>query len=101
QVIYNLEISRYTLYCGEPIFTGKFRLLPGPVFWLVLYLFLDFGSVFPYLVASSATPLAAVIVGEIPKLQRVYHLLGFDLTGQSLLQILKYAVFLAILLPLV
>ncbi|MGH7138590.1 MAG: hypothetical protein ACREHD_22825, partial [Pirellulales bacterium] len=25
QVFYNLEISRYTLYCGEPIFTGKFR----------------------------------------------------------------------------
>ena len=24
QVIYNLEICRYTLYCGEPIFTGKF-----------------------------------------------------------------------------
>ena len=30
QVIYNLEISRYTLYSGEPIFTGKFRTLPGP-----------------------------------------------------------------------
>jgi hypothetical protein len=44
QVIYNLEICRYTLYCGEPIFTGKFRLLPGPLFWLAVYLFLDFGS---------------------------------------------------------
>src|SRR5881392_2750885 len=65
QVVYNLEISRYTLYSGEPIFTGKFRLLPGPVFWLVMYLFLDFGSVFPYLAANAATPLAAVIVGEI------------------------------------
>ena len=30
QVVYNLEISRYTLYTGEPIFTGKFRTLPGP-----------------------------------------------------------------------
>ena len=30
QVIYNLEISRYALYTGEPIFTGKFRTLPGP-----------------------------------------------------------------------
>ena len=29
QVVYNLEISRYTLYTGEPIFTGKFRTLPG------------------------------------------------------------------------
>jgi Mn2+/Fe2+ NRAMP family transporter len=38
QVVYNLEISRYTLYSGEPIFTGKFRTLPGPRFWLFAYL---------------------------------------------------------------
>ena len=30
QVVYNMEISRYTLYTGEPIFTGKFRIAPGP-----------------------------------------------------------------------
>src|SRR5688572_4391779 len=65
QVIYNLESSRYTLYCGEPIFTGKFRLLPGPIFWLAAYLVLDFGSVFPYIASAAATPLAAVIVGEV------------------------------------
>jgi hypothetical protein len=101
QVVYNLEISRYTLYCGEPIFTGKFRLLPGPAFWLGIYLLLDFGSVFPYLVSNAATPLAAVIVGEIPKLSKIYHVLGLDLTGQTLLQVLKYVVFLVILVPLV
>ena len=28
QGLYNIEISRYTLYTGEPIFTGKFRTLP-------------------------------------------------------------------------
>ena len=66
QVVYNLEISRYTLYTGEPIFTGKFRTLPGPRFWLTAYLILDFGSVFPYLAANAATPLAAVILGKIP-----------------------------------
>src|SRR4051812_7450033 len=101
QVVYNLEISRYTLYCGEPIFTGKFRLLPGPAFWLGIYLLLDFGSVFPYLVSNAATPLAAVIVGEIPKLTKTYHVLGVALAGQSLLQVLKYVVFLTILVPLV
>src|SRR5215467_14356784 len=42
QVFYNMEISRYTLYTGEPIFTGKFRTLPGPHFWLPIYLILDF-----------------------------------------------------------
>src|SRR5687767_15880190 len=38
QVVYNIEISRYTLYSGEPIFVGKFRVLPGPRFWLLAYI---------------------------------------------------------------
>ncbi|HYO24626.1 MAG TPA: Nramp family divalent metal transporter, partial [Lacipirellulaceae bacterium] len=101
QVLYNIEISRYTLYCGEPIFTGKFRLLPGPLFWLVIYLFLDFGSVLPYLVASAATPLAAVIVGEVPVNDRVYEVLGGRLSGESLLNALKYVAFFLVLLPMV
>lgn len=66
QVFYNLEISRYTLYSGEPIFTGKFRLLPGPMFWLCLYLVLDFGSVFPYLASNAATPVAMMWLGKLP-----------------------------------
>ncbi len=101
QVIYNLEICRYTLYCGEPIFTGKFRLLPGPVFWLILYLALDFGSVFPYLVASAATPLGAVLVGEIVVNNKMYDLLGMALDGMTILLVLKYFVFLMVLVPLV
>jgi hypothetical protein len=36
QVVYNLEVMRYALYCGEPIFIGFFRTRPGPRFWLVL-----------------------------------------------------------------
>src|SRR5215470_7771846 len=101
QVVYNLEICRYTLYCGEPIFTGKFRVLPGPVFWLVVYLFLDFGSVFPYLIANAATPLGAVIVGEIPDIHKIYHVLGMDMTGEVFLRSLTYVVFILALLPLV
>jgi hypothetical protein len=101
QLIYNLEISRYTLYCGEPIFTGKFRLLPGPMFWLVLYVFLDFGSVFPYLVANAATPLGAVILGEIPDVEKIYDVGGFALSGQSFLRLLTYVVFLLALVPLI
>ncbi|MGD9721123.1 MAG: Nramp family divalent metal transporter [Pirellulales bacterium] len=66
QVLYNVEISRYALYTGEPIFTGKFRTLPGPRFWLFIYLLLDFGALFPYLAANAATPLAAVYLGRIP-----------------------------------
>jgi hypothetical protein len=101
QVVYNLEISRYALYCGESIFTGKFRLLPGPKFWLVVYLFLDFGSVFPYLAANVATPLASVILGEIPVNEKIYDVLGMTMTGLTLLQVLKYVCFAAIMLPMI
>ena len=66
QVLYNIEISRYTLYTGEPIFTGKFRTLPGPMFWLVAYLMLDWGSVFPYLAVNAAMPLEAMLLGRLP-----------------------------------
>lgn len=66
QVVYNVEISRYTLYTGEPIFTGKFRTLPGPAFWLLMYLVLDFGSFLPYLASNAATPLFALITGHLP-----------------------------------
>jgi hypothetical protein len=66
QVIYNIEISRYTLYTGEPIFTGKFRLPPHPMFWLIVYLAFDWGSIFPYLVTNAAIPLEAIILQRLP-----------------------------------
>lgn len=66
QTLYNIEICRYTLYSGEPIFTGKFRTLPGPIFWLIIYIFLDFGSVLPYLASNAAIPLAAILLGHLP-----------------------------------
>ena len=66
QVLYNIEISRYTLYCGEPIFTGKCRTLPGPMFWVVIYLLLDWGSVAPYLCSNAAIPLETIYFGKPP-----------------------------------
>ncbi len=66
QVIYNIEISRYTLYTGEPIFTGKFRLLPGPMFWIFIYLLMDIGSFLPYLSSNAAIPLLSMILGRLP-----------------------------------
>lgn len=66
QVIYNIEISRYTLYCGEPIFSGKFRIPPHPMFWVVAYLLLDWGSVAPYLATNAAIPLEAIFLQRIP-----------------------------------
>lgn len=104
QVVYNFEISRYTLYSGEPIFTGKFRSLPGPRFWLIAYLFLDFGSVFPYAAAGASTPLAAVILGDLPNAASNdinVSILGIGLTDQALMRLLAYVLFLAALTPLV
>ncbi|MDA0658618.1 MAG: Nramp family divalent metal transporter [Planctomycetota bacterium] len=66
QVIYNIEISRYTLYTGEPIFSGKLRIAPSPWFWVVFYLMLDFGSVIPYLANNAAIPLLMVFQGRLP-----------------------------------
>jgi len=94
QVIYNLEISRYTLYTGEPIFTGKFRTMPGPRFWLGIYLLLDIGSIFPYLAASAATPCAALFLQRIPNPDVVAG-------DKSLLLYLSYAIFLICFIPLI
>lgn len=91
QVLYNIEISRYTLYTGEPIFTGKCRTLPGPMLWVAVYLALDFGTVFPYLAASAATPLVTMYLGKIP--DPVEH--GWMLRGLSLV------IFLLSLLPMI
>ena len=91
QVFYNLEISRYTLYTGEPIFTGKFRTRPGPTVWLVVYLLLDFNAVFPYLAANAATPVVAIMLGEVPNSQQ----------HETLLRVTSICVFLACMLPMI
>ena len=94
QVLYNIEISRYTLYTGEPIFTGKFRLMPGPKFWVVAYLLFDFGSVFPYLAANAAVPLGTLLKGgEVPDPANVD-------SDWYLMKGLAYLVFIGALVPL-
>lgn len=94
QVIYNIEISRYTLYCGEPIFNGKFRTAPGPRFWLLTYLLLDMGAIFPYLAANAATPLATVMLGgRVPQPE-------LNDGDWWLMKVLAYVIFLAALVPL-
>lgn len=90
QVIYNVEISRYTLYTGEPIFTGKFRTLPGPYFWLGAYLIFDWGSLFPYLAVNAASPLYTMITGNLP---------GDD--AKTLLKVLGTLIYAACILPLI
>ncbi len=106
QVVYNLEISRYTLYCGEPIFTGKFRTLPGPKFWLLVYLLLDLGSIFPYLAANAGQLLAAIFLGHSPKTEDAWttiHAFGYEqvLTQETLMRGLGIGIFLICFVPLI
>lgn len=103
QTVYNVEISRYALYTGEPIFTGKFRLPPSPLFWLGLYLILDLGSVLPYLASNAAIPAAATILGRIPdstSKELTWTLLGGSYTDGALLKLLACLVYASVFIPL-
>lgn len=91
QVIYNIEISRYALYTGEPIFAGKFRLLPGPGFWMMAYLVLDFGSFLPYLVSNAAIPAAGMWLGRLPT---------NSAPDQFVVSVMKQFIFVGMLTPL-
>ncbi len=42
RVIMNTEFARYTLYTGQPIYTGFMRTKPGPAFWGIVYSVLAF-----------------------------------------------------------
>ena len=54
QVVLNTEVMRYTILTGEPVFTGFMRSRPGPKFWIIFYLLLDFGGWWPTQAALSA-----------------------------------------------
>uniref|UniRef100_A0A7C4LK46 Divalent metal cation transporter n=1 Tax=Schlesneria paludicola TaxID=360056 RepID=A0A7C4LK46_9PLAN len=104
QVVYNVEISRYALYCGEPIFTGKFRTLPGPMFWVVLYLILDLGSVLPYLASNAAVPLFTMLFKRLPETEATTITLtvgGLEFTDRSLLKTLGCLIFASVFVPLI
>lgn len=66
QLAYNLEATRYTLYCGEPIMAGKFQLPPGPLVWLGIYLLLDLGAVLPYQITHAAMAAMSIWRGAVP-----------------------------------
>ena len=67
QVFLNVEGCRYTLYTGEPVYTGYMRTWPGPRFWGWLYtlmMVVQWG--WPGWAATSATALAALYLGRMP-----------------------------------
>jgi hypothetical protein len=100
QVVYNLEVMRYALYCGEPIFIGFFRTRPGPRFWLFCYMTLFLAHIWPFMASNSAVPLASAIIGHLPG-DRIVSVLGLRLSEIMLVKVLGYVVFFLAFLPLI
>lgn len=101
QVFCNLEMMRYTLYCGEPIQVGYLRTWPGPRFWVIVYLILDFSSIWPFNAAFAAVPLAAAFLGHLPQNGAEMALFGFKTTEDVFRMGLAYVVFLLAFVPLI
>ncbi|MEM5822533.1 MAG: Nramp family divalent metal transporter, partial [Ignisphaera sp.] len=67
QTILNLEMVRYTMYTGEPIFNGILRLWPGPRFWGPLLVVLSIlERAWPAWAFAAATGVVAAMLGKIP-----------------------------------
>lgn len=67
QVFMNMEFIRYTMYTGEPIYTGFMRTKPGAAFWSIFYgvlAFLQLG--WPGWAFSAATAVVAAVIGRVP-----------------------------------
>ena len=73
QVIINTEFIRYTMYTGEPIYTGFMRTSPGPHFWGVFYITAAFLQLsWPGWASAAATALTALYIGDFPTTEHAY-----------------------------
>jgi hypothetical protein len=100
QVVYNLEVMRYALYCGEPIFIGYFRTPPGPRFWTLCYMTLFLAHIWPFMASNAAVPLAAAVLGHLPG-EGLWRMAGFRLSEIMIVKALGFAVFFAAFVPLI
>jgi hypothetical protein len=100
QVVYNLEVMRYALYCGEPIFIGYFRTPPGPRFWTFCYMTLFLAHIWPFMASNAAVPLAAAVLGHLPG-DGLLRVAGFPLSEIMVVKGLGFAVFFAAFVPLI
>jgi hypothetical protein len=67
QLVFNLEAIRYTLYTGEPIYTGFMRLAPGPTWWAVTYVVLTLVQLgWPALALTAAATVFSMGAGRLP-----------------------------------
>jgi hypothetical protein len=100
QVIFNIEVMRYALYCGEPIMVGFFRTWPGPRIWTVCYVTLFIAHIWPFMASNAAVPLAAALLGHLPG-DATVSLLGLACSEAALVKTLGFVVFFAAFVPLV
>lgn len=101
QLFYNLEVMRYTLYCGEPIFAGLFRMPPGPRIWTGVYLTLSIAHIWPFMASNAAVPLAAAILGHLPGDGVLWTFGTYAFTESALVKTLGYSIFMLAFLPLI
>ena len=100
QVFFNLEVTRYALYCGEPVMVGYFRTRPGRWLWTPVYMAMEVSNIWPFMAATAAIPLAAAILGHLPGDASVS--LGlFSLSENMFVKVLGYMVFLLAFVPLI
>jgi len=100
QVFFNLEVMRYALYCGEPIFVGYFRTRPGPKLWVAGYLLLEVCNIWPFMAANAAVPLTAAVLGHLPT-DASRTLLGLTLSEEGWVKLVGYVIFLLAFIPLI
>jgi Mn2+/Fe2+ NRAMP family transporter len=80
QAIINTESIRYTMYTGEPIYTGFMRTTPGSQFWAFFYITLSFLQLsWPGWVSAAATALTALFIGAVPGPEQSYLIKIFGL----------------------
>ncbi len=83
QVVMNTEFVRYTMYTGEPIYTGFMRTNPGSNFWAIFYSVVAFLQLsWPGCASAAATAIAALYIGDMPSSEnaniiRVFGLIWF------------------------
>jgi hypothetical protein len=67
QAIFNMEVMRYTLATGEPVFTGFMRTRPSSTVWAFVYAALYFLQVgWPAFAANAAGAIFFLVVRESP-----------------------------------
>ena len=100
QVFLNLEVMRYAVYCGEPVFIGFLRTWPGPRVWIIFYLIMETPNLWPFMASNTAVPLAAAMLGHLPG-DAMTSLFGIPLLETKLVRVLGYCIFIGAFIPLI